>query len=453
MALNLGNIIKTATTAASSLGSSNAGDFVRTAKQGISAIGQGLLNEAASTVLGYNVSGDPIYDSPYPLGIEWQTDPAYTATLVFTNPETKTLDTVNGYMPETISMSFGADFSSPLESIGEKLSGGGSAAGAVARMFGFKVSSNIFSMLLWSGSGQVDLTLEMRFVAVKDTFTDVVEPIRKLAALVLPQIDSFSNTSGALKLGMVTPPGPVLEYAGSEDVAEVLGESIGIISSAGSDLFSMGVSTVNSVRTGDSTAVQGLVASGSSAVSTFGGAFNELLKNVRVKNNISLMLGEFCLLRSIVVKDVSPAYNIKCDADGNWMDATVSVQVSTFITPTNADINDMIGFSNTSPSNMGTTDLTSVSSILGESFLGDIGLKLPTSVTDLAKTALGVNIEPQTSVGQLYESWSSDVTKVGKDAGLSTMVVRMPKSSNNTSYGLGMSADEINIFNNNILMG
>lgn len=447
--VSLGNIVKTAKTTLSS----NVGDFIGVAKSGISGIGKNLAKEAASSILGFNISGDPVYDSPFPLGSEWVSDPAYTATIVFTDPTTKEIGQVSGYMPETVSMSFGADFSSPLENIGEKLSGvGGGLSGAamsVGRMFGFKVSSNIFSMLLWSGSGQVELTLEMRFVAQRDTYTDVIEPIRKLSALVLPRMDSFTQGgSGALQLGMVTPPGPSLEYTGSS-AEDALFNTIGVISNGAQDIYGSVSSNVGQVADGSQSWERGVVSSMSTTTETVGGMFNQLFKDIKVKNNISVMLGEFCYLRSVVIKDVSPAYNIKCDEDDNWIDATVSVQISTFITPTANEIPNMIGFRAGAAMNTSTEDLTKATDLFDTIMKEqeEAARKKAITIVPVTPSTNKLNVEPQTQVSGIYNKNSVIFDSIGKDAGLGSTVKK------GTDFSLGMSSSEATIFKNTALMG
>jgi hypothetical protein len=445
MSLKLGNIVKTA----KSTLSSNIGDFMGTAKSGLAGIGSSLAKEAASSILGFNIGGDPVYNSPFPLGNEWVTDPAYTATIVFTDPTSKEMGQVSGYMPETISMSFGADFSSPLENIGEKLNGVGGGVASVGRMFGFKVSSNIFSMLLWSGSGQVELTLEMRFVALRDTYTDIIEPIRRLSALVLPRMDSFTQGgNGALQLGMVTPPGPTLEYTGSsaEDAAV---NAIGVISNAAQDIGGEIVSQGKQVLNGTTTPERGAVSTMRTTTETVGGMFNQLFKDVRVKNNISVMLGEFCYLRSVVIKDVSPAYNIKCDEDGNWIDATVSVQISTFITPTANDIPSMVGFRAGSALNTSTEDLTKATDLFDTIMKEqeEAARKKAITIVPVTPNTSKLNVEPQTRVSGIYNNNSVIFDSIGKDAGLGSTVKK------GTDFSLGMSSSEANIFKNTALMG
>lgn len=445
MPLNLGNIVKTA----KSTLSSNIGDFMGTAKSGLAGIGGNLIKEAASSILGFNVGGDPVYNSPFPLGNEWVTDPAYTATIVFTDPTSKEMGQVSGYMPETISMSFGADFSAPLENIGEKLNGVGGGVASVGRMFGFKVSSNIFSMLLWSGSGQVELTLEMRFVALRDTYTDIIEPIRRLSALVLPRMDSFTQGGGgALQLGMVTPPGPTLEYTGSS-AEDALVNTIGVISNAAQDIGGGVLSQGTQVLNGSTTPERGIASAMRTTTETVGGMFNQLFKDIKVKNNISVMLGEFCYLRSVVIKDVSPAYNIKCDEDGNWIDATVSIQISTFITPTANEIPNMVGFRAGAAPNVSAEDLTKATDLFDTIMKEqeDADKKKALSMIPNSMNLAKLNVEPQTKVTSLYNKSSVLFDDIGKDAGLGSTVKK------DSTFGLGMSANEMNIFKNTSLMG
>lgn len=103
-------------------------------------------------------------------------------------------------MPDTISMGLSADYASPLEGVGEALSG----------VFRYHSLLNLWVIryhLTYSRSyyGVVhhtwDLTLELRFLT--DSYKGMwIEPIRKLTSFI-PTIESFSATNGPVQLGFM----------------------------------------------------------------------------------------------------------------------------------------------------------------------------------------------------------------------------------------------------------
>lgn len=451
MSIKIGNIFNTS--GISKAISDNISGGLSGITTGIKAIGKNMIDEAFG--MGGSGFSKP---SAYPLGDEWQPDPAYAVTIVFTDPNTQQLTDVQGYMPETISIGLGAEFSSPLESVGDAMSSG--PLGMTARMFGYKVSANVFSMLLWSGSSHIDLTLELRFVALRDTHEDVIVPIRKLYSLITPSIESFSVTQGPVQLGMVKSPGPSLEFAGSTSVTEQGAAIGGEIANAVGKVSGAVVSNATDLIQGKSTAVQAAVNIGGATVEAGGSAINQVLKDLRVKNNIAIVLGQFAYLRSVVVKDVSPAYNVKADEDGNWTDATVSIQVSTFVSPTNIDIPDLVGFRQGGRTQ--TSDPTSVSSDLATlaggglaGAMSKVSSKASSSLTELAKSVgldvkfpktddliNSLNLKPITSVIPVKSTQYDNLGSIGRDVGLGSKV-----SLDENPYKLGMSQADINSFN------
>lgn len=442
--MNFGNIFSGVTKAATGFVKENIQGGASAIISGTKAVTKNLLDEAVATAMGGG-RGTSIYDSPYPLGQEWVPDPAYTVTLMFTNPNTGSADWVQGYMPETISIGLGAEFSSPLENAMNSLTD--NAIGATARLAGYKVSANLFSMLLWSGSSHADLTLEMRFTALADTYQDVVEPIRKLTSLITPTVEPFSVTTGPLQLGIIKSPGPTIDFSGmvggsleqgANNVAGALGSVVGQVKDGV-------VSNASNVINGESSVAQAVIGMGATAVSALGGEVNNLVKNARIKNNISVKLGSFCYMRSVVIKDVSPAYNVKCDENGAWTDATVSIQISTFVTPTNIDIPDLIGYTSVQAESTAIAGASTGGGLFGIGTPGivaeGVGMNFPVPniVTQMGSK---VQVAVTTKVGELYDNISSDLNKVGRDVGLSTKVTALDP----TEFKLGMSSSDYTSF-------
>lgn len=408
---SFGNLITGSVKQIGSTLNKNLGDGISTLGKGLNGIGRSVLDEA----FGLNLSNSAgVNSSPYPLGDEWSVDPAYMVTIAFTDPNTGMQSTVQGYMPDTISMGLSADYVSPLESIGEMASGAGGPVSAIAKMFGYRVSANIFSMVLWSGSSHMDLTLELRFVALTDTYKDVIEPIRKLTSLITPTIEPFSASSGPIQLGMMKSPGPSLTFEGD---TSVMNQSVTILQDVGNSAGALAggsADTAKSVLSGEQTAVQGIVNAGGMSVEAIGGMVNTILRDIKVKNNISVKLGEFALLKSVVVKDVTPAYNVKSDLDGNWTDATVSVQIGTFVSPTNLDIPHMVGFRAGAEGTASGTSLGGLTDAASNVFQ-KVGINQVPTLTDMMGS-IGATVT--TASTKVRDAIFKNPSSLGKDAGM-----------------------------------
>ena len=407
---SFGNLITGSVKQIGSTLNKNLGDGLTTVGKGLSAIGRSVMDEAFGTG---NSGG--VGSSPYPLGDEWSVDPAYMVTIAFTDPNTGMQSTVQGYMPDTISMGLSADYVSPLESIGEMASGAGGPVSAIAKMFGYKVSANIFSMVLWSGSSHMDLTLELRFVALTDTYKDVIEPIRKLTSLITPTIEPFSASTGPIQLGMMKSPGPSLTFEGD---TSVMNQSVTILQDVGNSAGALAgglADTAKSVISGEQTAVQGIVNAGGMSVEAIGGMVNTILRDIKVKNNISVKLGEFALLKSVVVKDVTPAYNVKADLDGNWTDATVSVQIGTFVSPTNLDIPHMVGFRVGAGTSTSATDPIGALQDSVSNVFQKVGINEVPTFTD---TMASIGATVTTAATKVRDAIFKNPSRLGKDAGM-----------------------------------
>ena len=428
----------------------NTKDAASTLTKGLSAIGRGVLDEAFGGLLSTE-DKNKVNDSPYPLGNEWIVDPAYMVTIAFTDPNTQSQATVQGYMPDTISMGLSADYSSPLEGVGEALSGAGGPVSFVARMMGNKVSSNIFSVVLWSGSSHMDLTLEMRFVALSDSYSEVIEPIRKLTSLITPTIEPFSATNGPIQLGFMRSPGPSFTYSGD---SSILNNAYTIGGAAGAAMGDIGGALADNaagVIDGSQSAAEGIINAGGQSMEAVGGFVNNALKDFTVKNNISVKLGEFALLKSVVVKDVSSAYNVKADAEGNWTDATVTIQIGTFVSPTNLDIPDMVGYKMGAGSSSG-NDITVASGL--EDSASDLFKKTGlNSTTDSVGSMLNkMGATATTAAREVSNKVLTDITKLGKDAGMGTRLMTTVFNPNaGAPSAPGMTATDVAEFSRHII--
>lgn len=279
-------------------------------------------------------------------GLEWTVNPDYMISILGSDIDGTPIE-VKGFLPEGISMGISAEYSSPLGDYAGGI-GGDTALGGLAKAFGVRVAANLFSMQLWSGSSHISLALELRFVALHDSYTDVVKPIHDLWKFVTPSIEPFARTEGAVQLGLMRAPGPSLSYGAEGSTIDPIVEMDNIATAtlnAGAQIGGAAVGAVNNVANAPTAqnATNAAAVFAGQAVKTIGGGINQILKNIRIKNNISVQLGRFSYLKSVVIKDVSPMFNVKIDEDGFIIDATVSLSIETFVNPTNLDLADILG--------------------------------------------------------------------------------------------------------------
>lgn len=152
---------------------------------------------------------------------------------------------------------------------------------------------------VWQGTQEVDFSLTFELVAENDPDTDVVQPIKRLMMLTLPDVGP---------IGLLTPPGPVIDFARS---AESLRQSA----------TSIGASALSSI--------------------TGRGATDITPAKVYYKNDISLEIGRFLKFPSVVVRNVSFNGKMMFHKSGLPISASVDVSFGTFVVPTKNDVDGM----------------------------------------------------------------------------------------------------------------
>jgi hypothetical protein len=268
-------------------------------------------------------------------GTEWGVRNAdYTVSLVRTGSKSGQSGHVIAHIPETIDLNITADYNQPYA----ELALGSPILQAIGKSFGLKVSSNAFSMQVWEGSSPIELTIPFKFVAVRDSYEEVIKPIRELSRFCLPTVVTPDTGGGFIQFGIIKSPGPNLLFNG----ASLFDNAAKGVSGATKVIKKTTGAVADDI--GDNNYAKGavdIVTGVATAAATF---VNNMLAGISVENNISLHIGRFCRLRSVVVKSVSQAYNTRFDIDGQMIEATVNVSIATFVNPTSADVNEVIGW-------------------------------------------------------------------------------------------------------------
>lgn len=224
---------------------------------------------------------------------------------------------VDAWLPEQVGLDVSASYEAPfaqgLASVAP------ASIGNLAKFLGLSLTTQAFTIQVWQGGTYVEFVLTLVFQAERGGALDVMKPIKDLLKLTMPK-DPYDG-------GLLEAPGPRLSLEklknnGLENVTNVAGSSAKVLLGATTALFG---------DTGQKM-VQLKKDAGEAARPVSRAIFNS------VENNISLYVGQFLYLPSVVITDVSPTFDVIIGADKNPMKASVNVTFRTFYTLTDKDI-------------------------------------------------------------------------------------------------------------------
>lgn len=229
---------------------------------------------------------------------------------------------VEAWLPETLGMDVNAQYEAPYaQGIGQL----NEKVGELARFLGVSLTTQGLTAQIWQGSGEFIFTLPFVFQAEESAANDVMLNIKRLLSLTMP------DDNGG---GLLTAPGPHL------DLKKLVSGGSSIATSAAQSLQSSGASLAGVMQSAQSSTLGGALDSSVNAVNKAAGAMNQLIKS-SVVNNISLYIGQFIYLPSVVITDVSPTFDVVLAEDKNPVRATVNVNFKSFFVPTKQDMDDM----------------------------------------------------------------------------------------------------------------
>ena len=217
---------------------------------------------------------------------------------------------VEAWLPESIGLDVNAEYQAPYA---QGLGQANAKVGELARFLGVSLTTQALTAQIWQGSGEFVFTLPFVFQA-ESSGADVMLNIKRLLSLTMPD-----GGSG----GLLEAPGPRLDLR-KMSIGGVRPTSVGtMIDGLSNALTSIGDS--NSIPQG---------------VNNVARELNSALIN-SVTNNISLYIGQFFYLPSVVITDVSPTFDVVLAQDKNPIRATVNVNFKSFFVPTKQDMEDM----------------------------------------------------------------------------------------------------------------
>ncbi len=241
---------------------------------------------------------------------------------------------VHGWLPEAVSFTTDSDWSAPFADgpVSETI-------GRIGQLMGRRWVSQGLSSQFWGGSHPVTFNLPLTFIAESGP-QDLLGPIMSLYALQLPSIsqDGFFIAPGPkLKAGRaLAQSASNASSAVSQSFQQggLLGAGKKIVSSAGSTIKTTTVSAIEGIPQ-LLTELGNVWKSGTAAEEGIKKAINDYFQFV---GTISLSLGYFMLIDSVVLTTISNDIKIRLSYDGVPLSATVDVGFMTHQTPSIEDV-------------------------------------------------------------------------------------------------------------------
>lgn len=268
--------------------------------------------------------------------------------------ESDKLVQIVGWLPEQVTFDVSSSYEAPYaQGANQTLP----IIGQLARALGVNLTTQAMTVQVWQGSSDINFQIPIVFQAEQDAYQDVIKPILDLLKLTVPidnangglletpgpHIDIDRLEASVTKTLKLDAPGPQQKQtvtdrifgmlgsltSGAKSVIHAAGETTDFISDLSTNtigtLLTSGVKLTKALK---DTANEGAVAINSSLVNA-------------IVNNISLYVGDFLYFPSVVVTDVSQAYDVLIAPDNNPSRATVNVTFKTFYTPTQRDLDIM----------------------------------------------------------------------------------------------------------------
>ena len=156
------------------------------------------------------------------------------------------------------------------------------------------------SRRVWQGSSPMVLSLRLRFEAVEDTFTDVVEPVRLLQSIALPS----------------EPQGGVVDFEEVKKTVEAHGavealSKLPVLGPPGPSPFTL-EGILNAERSWNEVSE------------------TEIIEGLKGGDIIVVDIGKFLTFWNVIVREVSALHHIKFDPSGNPVSADVNVIFETY---------------------------------------------------------------------------------------------------------------------------
>lgn len=251
---------------------------------------------------------------------------------------------VTANLPQSYQIDIGANYEEAFSQGFQGLSGV-AAIGPKLRAFGIQTTTQALTAQVWQGSTEFVFSLPLVLQAEEDEQEDVLRKLTDLYRLTLPD-EAFSN-------GLLSAPGPRLD---AKEITKSVGnvtsgivnsplESVKSLGQEALSAFSQLKDTIGGVLFGpekkassalNSTTNTQSALEGTGPTATGKGVSNPLLS--AIKNNISLTIGNYMKLDSVVITSVSQNHMVQPLVNGTMSRVEVTVGFKTFFTPVQKDI-------------------------------------------------------------------------------------------------------------------
>ena len=287
-----------------------------------------------------------------------QKDGAYKHKIFFVNNFRDVKDPiwVTAWLPEQVSLDISATYQ---RAFGEGLLSGGGVVNNSMKAFGFSGVSREMSFKVWESTQGITMQVPLIFSLddtrpAGDSDRDLHAAILKLQKLVAP---SQTQTDGKKNL-FLTPPGATYRVKRSES------ETTGTVTQTGdapNNALVAPQTSVDTAQTEDTGSFGGdlvnvltstfdVLSGGVKALATgkgIAGTINAIGQELQslIDNDLELLtwtsvyIGNFLYFKEVVIDSVSTAYDMRLDADGRPIRATVNVQFTTLFDVTVQDLN------------------------------------------------------------------------------------------------------------------
>jgi len=325
-------------------------------------LGKGVAGQDVANSQGLNYIGG------VPLGIQaaLEKDGAYKHKIFIVNNFRESDPVwVSAWLPEQVSLDISATYQ---RAFGEGLLSGGGFVNNSIKAFGFSGVSREMSFKVWESTQGITMQVPIIF-ALDDTRPpgdsdrDIHAAILKLQKLVAPSQTSAANGKKNLFL---SPPGATYRFkktdAESTSTATQTGDSannalvtpqnnVDTAQTENTDGDNSFMQLYNSVISGVSGAATSVANSGPVQSIANGTAIADTINSVAQKlqsiidNELELLtwtsvyIGNFLYFKEVVIDSVSTAYDMRLDANGRPIRATVNVQFTTLFDVTVQDLN------------------------------------------------------------------------------------------------------------------
>lgn len=244
--------------------------------------------------------------------------------------------TVVGNLPETFSFDVASQYEAPFSQgfrVSDTVNNG-------LRILGLSLTNQAMTSQIWQGTSEVQFTIPMVLQAVNNEYDDVLKPLKDLLSLALPSV--------AQEGGLLISPGPRINL---EKLAQRGGEGLTSFGQAVVGHSTNLTSGLGDVITGGREGLQSYAQTANRTRSRVDATSAAMSREIdaATENRISLKIGRYMTLDSVVVLSVSTTAHLQPLPNGTPQRTEVQVTFKTFKLPTSNDLDRMFNYDGGKP--------------------------------------------------------------------------------------------------------